>query len=124
MHQLPTPGGSNDLDSFMEAFYQQSRRLPPANVNVSSPVQAMMMMTSPVVTKRVAAEGSTRVANLLKAGKSDEEIIEDLFLASLSRRPTADEVEVAKRVIAKDKKTGVENIQWALLNSTEFLVNH
>ena len=84
----------------------------------------MMMMTSPVVTKRVAAEGSTRVANLLKAGKSDEEIIEDLFLASLSRRPTADEVEVAKRVIAKDKKTGVENIQWALLNSTEFLVNH
>ena len=37
---------------------------------------------------------------------------------------TADEVEVAKRVIAKDKKTGVENIQWALLNSTEFLVNH
>jgi len=60
----------------------------------------------------------------LKAGKSDEEIIEDLFLASLSRRPTPDEIEVAKRVIAKDKKTGVENIQWALLNSTEFLVNH
>ena len=110
--------------SFMQSYYQAERAMPPVDKNVSSPVQAMMMMTSPVVTKRVAAEGSTRVANLLKAGKSDEEIIEDLFLASLSRRPTADEVEVAKRVIAKDKKTGVENIQWALLNSTEFLVNH
>ena len=108
----------------MQAFYQSDRRLPPANINVSSPVQAMMMMTSPVVTKRVAAEGNTRVANLLKAGKSDDEIVEELFLASLSRRPTADEMDVAKRVIAKDKKTGVENIQWALLNSTEFLVNH
>ena len=110
--------------SFMQAYYQAERAMPPVDKNVSSPVQAMMMMTSPVVTKRVAGEGSTRVANLLKAGKSDEEIIEDLFLASLSRRPTADEIEVAKRVIAKDKKSGVENIQWALLNSTEFLVNH
>ena len=110
--------------SFMQAYYQAERAMPPVDKNVSSPVQAMMMMTSPVVTKRVSAEGSTRVANLLKSGKSDEEIIEELFLASLTRRPTADEVDVAKRVIAKDRKSGVENIQWALLNSTEFLVNH
>ena len=45
----------------------------------------MMMMSSGVVTKRVGSEGSTRVANLLKSGKSDDEIIEELFLASLSR---------------------------------------
>jgi hypothetical protein len=110
--------------SFMQAYYQAERAMPPVDKNVSSPVQAMMMMTSPVVTKRVSGEGSTRVANLLKSGKSDEEIIEELFLSSLTRRPTADEVDVAKRVIAKDRKTGVENIEWALLNSTEFLVNH
>ncbi len=110
--------------SFMQAYYQGERAMPPVDKNIASPVQAMMMMTSPVVTKRVAAEGNTRVANLLKSGKSDEEILEELFLAALSRRPTADEMEVGKRVIAKDKKTGVENIQWALLNSTEFLVNH
>ena len=108
----------------MQSYYQAERAMPPVDKNVASPVQAMMMMTSPVVTKRVSAEGKTRVANLLKAGKSDDEIIEELFLASLTRRPTADEVEVAKRVIAKDRKTGPENLQWALLNSTEFLVNH
>jgi hypothetical protein len=98
--------------------------MPPQDKNIASPVQAMMMMTSPVITKRVSSEGNTRVANLLKAGKSDDEIIEELFLASLTRRPTAAEVEVAKRVIAKDRKAGPENLQWALLNSTEFLVNH
>ena len=108
----------------MQAFYQSDRRLPPANVNVSSPVQAMMMMNSPIVTDRVKSEGTTRVANLLKAGKSDDEIIEELFLSSLSRWPTAAEVEVAKRLLASDRKTGAEDVQWALLNSAEFIVNH
>jgi len=51
-------------------------------------------------------------------------VIEELFLATLSRHPKTDEVDVAKRVIAKDKTTGFEDIQWALLNTTEFLVNH
>jgi len=110
--------------AFMQAYYQAERAMPPVDKNIASPVQAMMMMTSSVVTKRIAAEGNTRVAKLLKAGKSDDELIEELFLASLSRRPSTEEVEVAKRVIAKDRKTGPENVQWALLNSTEFLVNH
>ena len=70
------------------------------------------------------AQPSPRVANLLKSGKTDDQVIEELFLAALSRRPKTQEVEVAKRVIAKDRKTGFEDIQWALLNSTEFLVNH
>jgi len=110
--------------AFMQAYYQAERTAPPVDKNVASPVQAMMMMTSQVVTKRISAEGTTRVAKLLKSGKTDNEMIEELFLSSLSRRPTTDEVEVAKRVIAKDKKIGLEDIQWALLNTTEFLVNH
>jgi hypothetical protein len=76
------------------------------------------------VAKRISTEGTTRVGTLLKSGKTDDQIIEELFLAALSRRPKSQEVEVAKRVMAKDKKTGLEDIQWALLNTTEFLVNH
>jgi hypothetical protein len=125
------PGGSagpssenNQVFAFMQAYYQAERAMPPVDKNIASPVQAMMMMTSNVVTKRIAADGNTRLAKLLKSGKSDDEIIEELFLASLTRRPNAEEIEVAKRVIAKDRKAGAENVQWALLNSTEFLVNH
>jgi len=125
------PGGSagpspenNQVFAFMQAYYQAERAMPPVDKNIASPVQAMMMMTSNVVTKRIAGDGNGRVAKLLKSNMSDDQMIEELFLASLTRRPTSDEVEVAKRVIAKDKKTGLENVQWALLNSTEFLVNH
>jgi hypothetical protein len=115
---------NNAIYAVMQAYYQAERTTPPVDKNVASPVQAMMMMTSPIVTKRISAEGTTRVANLLKSGKPDEEVIEELFLATLSRRPKTEEVEVAKRVIAKDRKVGFEDIQWALLNTTEFLVNH
>jgi hypothetical protein len=110
--------------SWMQTYYQGERAMPPVDKNIASPVQAMMMMTSPVVTKRVTAEGDTRVAGLIAAKKSDEEALEELFLAALTRRPSADEMEVGKRVLAKDRKAGLENIQWALLNSTEFMVNH
>src|SRR5262245_52947628 len=102
--QLTNPknmkGGSvadnKDAYSFMQAYYQSERALPPVDKSMASPVQAMMMMSSPVVTKRIAPEGKTRVANLVKSNKSDVEIIEELFLSSLSRLPSASEVEVAK----------------------------
>jgi hypothetical protein len=110
--------------AFMQAYYQAERTSPPVDKNIANPVQAMMMMTSQVVTKRISAEGTNRVANLLKSGKPDDEMIEELFLSSLSRRPNPEEAEVAKRVIAKDRKIGLEDLQWALLNTTEFLVNH
>ena len=120
-----TPSGENGaIFAFMQAYYQAERTTPPVDKNVASPVQAMMMMSSPIVTKRIRGEGTTRVANLLKSGKTDDQMIEELFLSTLSRRPKTDEVEVAKRVIATDKKVGLEDIQWALLNTTEFLVNH
>jgi Protein of unknown function (DUF1553) len=119
-----TSNENNPIFAFMQAYYQAERTTPPVDKNVASPVQAMMMMTSPIVTKRITAEGTTRVGNLLKSGKTDDQIIEELFLATLSRRPKTQELDVAKRVIASDKKIGFEDIQWALLNTTEFLVNH
>jgi len=112
------------LYTIMQAYFTQQRNLPPADKNVATPVQAMVLMSSPVVAKRVSPEGTTRVANLLKSGKSDEEIIDELFLSSLTRRPTTEEVEVAKRLLADDRKGGAKSIEWSLLNTAEFLLNH
>jgi hypothetical protein len=124
----PTAGDApenKEVFAFMQAFYQAERAMPPVDKNIASPVQAMMMMSSGVVTRRVSTEGNTRVAALIKSAKTDDQIIEELFLSSLSRMPTPGEVEVAKRLITeKDRNKGVETVQWVLLNSPEFLLNH
>ena len=121
---LPRRAG-RDISNFMSAYYQGGREAPPVDKTMATPMQAMMMMSSSVVTQRVSAEGETRVAKLLESGQSDDGMIEELFLASLSRFPGAEEVTVAKRVIsAKGRQQGIEEIQWALLNSPEFLLNH
>jgi hypothetical protein len=119
------PGPENDeIFGFMQAFYQNERAMPPLNRDMASPVQAMTVMASPVVAKRVSADGKNRVATLLQSGRSDEEIVEEIYLASLTRLPSASEMQVARRVLAGDRRKALEDIQWTVLNSPEFLVNH
>jgi hypothetical protein len=55
--------------------------------------------------------------------------IEALFLATLSRNPTADEATRLMRYVedggpAKDSNRALADVFWALLNSAEFIVNH
>jgi hypothetical protein len=124
--EFTTPStAGRDVGAFMAAYYQGGREMPPIDKTMATPLQAMMMMASPIVTQRVAADKETRVARLVKSTKSDEEIVGELFLASVSRIPTADEMEVAKRVmVEKGRQKGAEHVQWALLNTPEFLLNH
>jgi hypothetical protein len=74
---------------------------------------------------RKIRDGEGRLAKLLKAKKSDDEVIEELFLATLSRRPTAAQSAAAKKDIAEDGREAVlQDLLWALVNSKEFLFNY
>jgi hypothetical protein len=120
-------GGASEglgVSALLQAFFQSNRQTPATLGNQASSVQAMLMMVSPVVGNRVAAEMGTRVVTLLESVKSDIEILDELFLASLARHPTDGEIKASQFVLAKNRKTGFEDIQWALLNSPEFLLNH
>jgi hypothetical protein len=66
------------------------------------------------------------VKNLLKQKRSNDEIIEDLYLRCLSRPPTEVEKKKLEKFFSDDKKPeGVLNdLFWALLNSKEFIFNH
>ena len=59
-------------------------------------------------------------------GASRQQVIEALYLATLSRRPTASEVERLSDFVAKQKnaRSGYTDVASALLNSAEFLFNH
>ena len=76
------------------------------------------------VRDRIAA--SPVVEKLFGTNSPPEEIIEQLFIRTLSRRPTRSE-QVDLREIVGDavKEQGVyEDIFWGLLNSSEFTFNH
>jgi hypothetical protein len=55
-----------------------------------------------------------------------DEVIQEIYLRTVSRFPTADEVKRAKEDLAsaKDPVDGVRDVLWAMLNAREFLVNH
>ena len=119
----------NSIRALMQSFFQSTRETPALLTNRPSAVQAMLMMTAPTVVDRVAAKSRPAAANrlqrLLASSKTDSELVEELFLSSLSRRPRPEEMEVATRILKEgERKQKAEDLQWALLNTVEFLLNH
>ena len=60
---------------------------------------------------------------------NDEERMESLFLATLSRPPDEDEQQACVAALAEqkspdDRNRALSDILWALVNSTEFAFNH
>jgi hypothetical protein len=115
----------NSLRAIMQSFFQSTRETPALLTNRPSAVQAMLMMTAPSVIDRVSTRPNSRLERLFNSGKTDAELVEEMFLASLSRFPKPAETEVAVRILSEaDRKQRAEDIQWALLNTVEFLLNH
>jgi hypothetical protein len=68
----------------------------------------------------------SRLARASSAGKSVKELVELVFLATLSRRPAPEESAIALGHIrrATDRLAGLRDLQHALVNSNEFLLRH
>jgi hypothetical protein len=86
----------------------------------SSLMQVANLLNHKLVTDRVtAAKGSNLETLLSKA--DDDEIIDQLFLRTLSRLPDNREREVARRAFKSNRTEGAEDLLWALINRVEFL---
>jgi hypothetical protein len=85
----------------------------------------LLLANSDEVENKIA-DGNGRVAKLLKAKTPPSDIVDELYLTALSRRPTAAEKKRALAHVesAADKTKGVEDVLWAILNSKEFMFNH
>jgi hypothetical protein len=66
------------------------------------------------------------VASDLKAGRKPEEILDDLFVRTLGRKPSEPERHKLLALVAANPRDrgAYDDIFWALLNSTEFEFNH
>jgi len=69
-----------------------------------------------------------RISQLLKAGMSDEQLIESAYLEVLARQPSGQEVTRLAELIKVDddpqRRLALEDLYWSLLTSREFLFNH
>jgi len=119
--QVSQANFGGDLKSFMQAFGHSNRNTV-ARPLLASPLQPIMMMQSPVVRDRVMADEGSRARELL-IKHSDSEVVEELFVAALGRQPSPAEKDVALTAMAKSRVQGAQDLQWALLNMSEFLYN-
>jgi hypothetical protein len=89
----------------------------------STMAQALQLITGSLVNKAVS-EPDNCLGRLLKAGRSNREILEELFLASLCRPPSEAERSALLRRVerAVDWRAALEDVLWGLLNSKEFLL--
>jgi hypothetical protein len=118
--QVSVPNPSGELKSFLQAFGQSNRGAPPKAPS-PSPLQPIMLMRSPVVNDRVLAANDSRVQRLLDTYKDDGKVVDELFLATLSREPNGAEKTAAVSAMAENRVQGAQNVQWVLLNLVEFL---
>jgi hypothetical protein len=94
--------------------------------NEPSIAQALHLMNSDEIMDKVRARKGT-ARKLALSAKKPAEIIEDLYLGTLSRFPTDKEKALMLRVFAESeegRQAAVEDVLWALLNTRGFVYNH
>jgi hypothetical protein len=116
-------GGRNNYGRFLDEFGRGDRDAT-ARTNDTSIAQSLSLMNDPtVVVNRVHRNtANSTVAKVLASTTDPGSIADQLYLATLSRRPTAAERQQAIAYLNSGvlaQKT--EDLQWVLLNSLEFL---
>jgi len=111
---------------FLTTFGRATRETPCSCEVTMEPnlSQALHLLNGDTVNAKVVNGGL--VKKLLKAGKTPPEIIEELYLRTLSRRPTATETTKLQTFFTAGKAHDVvlNDLFWSLLNAKEFVFNH
>lgn len=137
--QLPEPteprnsGNNAFLNSFLRGDRDQKLRTDDPSI-----LQALNMMNNGFVMGRIHQGNVANVAYpetrqymstvrtlLAKANLPNEELVNTLYLTTLSRKPSAEEIAKITPYFSRMTKQQVaEHLQWVLLNKMDFLFNY
>ncbi|MCI0622732.1 MAG: DUF1549 and DUF1553 domain-containing protein [Acidobacteria bacterium] len=108
--------------SFLTSFGQNNRDKGDKDRN-SSMVQTSILMNSKFVKDRIRVTENSRMGKLLNSNPplSNEEIVDEMFLAFLSRFPDPKEKKVTVAALEKYHSQGLEDLAWSLVNRPDFL---
>jgi hypothetical protein len=69
-----------------------------------------------------------RIGRLLEAKVGDRALVEELYLATLGRWPSAQEMSICREPLQEAsperRRKAAEDLMWALVNHPEFLFQH
>ena len=94
-------------------------------VNEASLAMILHLLNSDEVQGKISRAGA-RAEKLAKDPRPDDEKVTELFLLTQAKKPTPEQLSLARENIVKhekNKKLAYENIIWALVNSKGFLFN-
>ena len=87
--------------------------------------QVFLLLSGDGLNQRLNAKGNY-LTRLVASHESNEQIIENVYWAALSRPPSDEESNAALRLLneSESRLEGLQDIAWALLNSKEFIFRH
>lgn len=87
--------------------------------------QKLYTMTDPNLLAKYS-DRQGRLQMLLSSKMSDDEVLDELFLATLSHFPSDDQRKAfaEHRQTARDRRAAFMDVLWALTNMREFILNH
>jgi hypothetical protein len=112
---------------FLELFRDESES---PLMKETTILQALAMMNGNFVETATGLDDSQTLRAIADFPlMADDEKLETLFLAALSRRPTAAEKEqfgayISSGGTSQNSQEAMADVFWVLLNSSEFLLNH
>jgi Protein of unknown function (DUF1549)/Protein of unknown function (DUF1553)/Bacterial Ig-like domain (group 2) len=122
--QLPDPS----MKSYFLTLFGRSERVTACacerNGDVTMPQLLHLQNGESVVDKIRSGQG--RLTRLLVEKKTDEQIVDELYLATTCRRPSEPERARIKKIVteSENREEALRDLFWALLNSKEFAFNH
>jgi len=111
---------------FMDDFGRSTRRALPAGTPQPNLLEALHMMAGPAYNAKISREGG-RLDGLLRKKATDDQILEEFYIATLMRPPTTEEksglLKFLDQRFSRREET-LAGLVWAILNSREFAYNH
>jgi hypothetical protein len=110
---------------FLDVFGRSMRKTPPSGSPPTNLAQALHMWAGKTYTQKISREGG-RLDGLRRSGVSVGQLIEEFYLAALTRFPTAEERANLEEFIGQrsGRRETWEGFVWALLSCREFAYNH
>jgi hypothetical protein len=111
---------------FLNSFIRGDRDVKPRSLEPSIQ-QALNLMNHSFVMTRIHQNnaGSTVARLLADTSLTNQQIITQLYLNTLSRNPSQSELDALLPLFtSSSKQDATEAIQWALLNKVDFIFNY